>query len=575
MASFPKAIEKIPEHLTPFISQQDHSKYTAIDHACWRFIMRVSKAFFSKTAHQKYLDGLRETGISTERIPSIQEMDVCLRKFGWRAVSVVGFIPPSVFMEFQSLGILPIACDMRTPEHLAYTPAPDIVHEAAGHAPIIADPEYATYLRNYGEVSRKAIYSKSDMAVYFAIRDLSDIKEDTSSSVIDIERAQKRLDQVVAQNMYVSEAAYLARMNWWTVEYGLVGNPKHSLIYGAGLLSSVGESFDCLGESIRKIPFTLDCINTSYDITRPQPQLFVTPDFSTLTNVLEEFAQTMAYRRGGCAGLAKAKMAEEVTTTVLESGIQISGVLADFYLDKSGSPFYLKYQGPVQLGYQDQELPDQGPKMHAEGLSTPLGNLKATGRSPADLQDQDFEKLGIKLHQKCSFEFESGVRVEGVLTSLTSREGKLLIMTFGSCTVRNGSEILFHPHWGRFDMPCGSTVISVFGGAADRAKYLKATGGTPRKISEQKLNLPRSKIKLNDFYAEIRKMRESKSDRSSTERRCKEIARVVQQEYPDDWLILLEIFELIPFPDLRSSLEARAQRDPETKTMIERGLALL
>lgn len=115
--------ETIPEYLRPYIVEQDASLYTPIDHASWRFIMKISRAFFAKHAHRKYLDGLAETGISSERIPLIEEMDQCLRKFNWRAVAVSGFIPPAVFMEFLSLGILPIACDMRTLEHLP-TPRP-------------------------------------------------------------------------------------------------------------------------------------------------------------------------------------------------------------------------------------------------------------------------------------------------------------------------------------------------------------------------------------------------------------------------------------------------------------------
>src|SRR4051812_19731282 len=103
--------EKIPPHLHPFIAEQNPKLYTAIDHASWRYIMRVSKAFFTENAHQKYLDGLRDTGISTERIPLISEMDERLQTFGWRAVAIVGFIPPAVFTEFLSLGVLPIACD--------------------------------------------------------------------------------------------------------------------------------------------------------------------------------------------------------------------------------------------------------------------------------------------------------------------------------------------------------------------------------------------------------------------------------------------------------------------------------
>jgi phenylalanine-4-hydroxylase len=218
-----RSIQEIPEYLSPFIVRQDPALYTPIDHASWRFILKVSRDFFKKYAHQKYQDGLRETGISLERIPLISEMDECLNRFGWRAVAVSGFIPPGVFMEFLSLGILPIACDMRSLEHLAYTPAPDIVHEAAGHAPIVADPEYARYLRSYGELARKAIFSSKDMDVYNAIRHLSDTKENPASTSQQIQDAEAALEKASAAVDYISEATELSRMGWWTFEYGLIG----------------------------------------------------------------------------------------------------------------------------------------------------------------------------------------------------------------------------------------------------------------------------------------------------------------------------------------------------------------
>ena len=79
-------------------------------------------------------------------------MNRILKDIGWAAVSVDGFIPPNAFMEFQAYNVLVIASDIRTIDHIKYTPAPDIIHEAAGHAPIIANPEYADYLRHFGEI---------------------------------------------------------------------------------------------------------------------------------------------------------------------------------------------------------------------------------------------------------------------------------------------------------------------------------------------------------------------------------------------------------------------------------------
>ena len=238
-------IDRLPAYLKKHCVEQDYDAYTARDHAAWRFIMRQNRAFFRKHAVAVYEKGLEKTGIPIDRIPRIAEMDAKLQKFDWGAVAVCGFIPPAAFLEFQARGVLAIATDMRTVDHIEYTPAPDIVHEAAGHAPIIAHPAYANYLRRYARVAQKAIFSKEDVDVYGAIRYLSDIKENPDTKPEEIILAEKKFIDVSQQVTHVSEAAKVARMAWWTVEYGLVGKMKSPLIYGAGLLSSVGESQNC------------------------------------------------------------------------------------------------------------------------------------------------------------------------------------------------------------------------------------------------------------------------------------------------------------------------------------------
>ncbi len=574
-------IEKIPAHLEPYIAKQDPSLYTPIDHASWRFILRISKAYFAKCAHRKYLDGLVETGISTERIPLISEMDQKLRRFGWRAVPVSGFIPPAVFMEFQSLGILPIACEMRTLEHLAYTPAPDIVHEAAGHAPIIADPEYANYLRSYGEVSRKAIFSSADMAVYQAIRELSDVKENPASTPAEIAKAQERLDTTVAASDYVSEASYLARMNWWTVEYGLVGDLQNPKIYGAGLLSSVGESYECLKDAVKKIPFSLDCVHTSYDITRPQPQLFVTPNFGALGAVLEEFAKNMAFRKGGPEALAIARRASTVTTSELETGLQISGVIHDVRTDSQGRPSFLKLSGPVQLGYRDAELEGHGPQYHRDGFSSPIGRIKGTGKTAAELTAGELESLGFKGGAQGKMIFESGIELTGVLKSSILKNGANLVLTFENCTVKLGGDVLFQPDWGVYDLACGTRVVSVYGGAADRGRYLAGIGRTEQTPKKPKCNLTEANRELNDLYARVRRVREEKSEERLAS--LAEIHARLEKAFPNDWLLRLELLELdathkhgAPWAaQARQKLELIAKTARDKAQMIQRGLELI
>jgi len=583
----PLLTEKIPEYLESFVTKQDPSLYTAIDHAAWRFIMRVSRSYFMNTAHKKYLEGLSETGIIIDKIPLITDMDKCLRKFGWRAVGVIGFIPPAVFMEFQSLGILPIACDMRSLEHIAYTPAPDIVHEAAGHAPIIADPDYAAYLRAYGEVANKAIFSNQDMDVYFAIRNLSETKEDPNASDEDVQKAQERLDLSIAAITYISEASYLARMNWWTVEYGLIGDLNNPKIYGAGLLSSVGESYNCLTDAVTKVPLSIDCINMSYDITRPQPNLFVTPDFKTLGLVLEELATMMAFRRGGLEGLSKAKVAQTPTTAELDSGIQISGILKTVHTDKAMQVCYLSYEGKCQLSHKREEIPGHGANYHREGFGTAVGKIKGLKTPPSQLSKRDLDRMGFARGEKGKLEFESGVIVEGKLTNERKIEGKLLILSFNDCTVKRGDQILFKPEWGTYDMACGTQVISVFGNAADRGAYYQATGELKKPQHFQKSNLTEKNKDLVKLFSEVRRIREESTQAGVVTPPSRTILQEINEElvikHPEDWLLRLELLELDTEFNLssgwadgsRKRIQEIARVDAEKRELINRGLSLL
>ncbi len=571
----------IPDYLQPYIVQQDPSLYTQIDHAGWRFILRIARGFFQEFAHPKYLSGLAETGISPERIPLIGEIDARLEKFGWRAVAVSGFIPPAVFMEFLSLGILPIACDMRTLEHLSYTPAPDIVHEAAGHAPIIADPQYASYLRTYGELARRVIFSSKDMDVYEAVRILSDVKEDPHSTPAEIAAAEKRLDTVNAAVDFVSEATQLSRMGWWTIEYGLVGPIENPKIYGAGLLSSVGESYNCLKPAIRRIPFTPECVNMAFDITRPQPQLYVARDFQQLTEGLEALAKNMAFRLGGKVGLERAKQAATVTTVELDSGLQISGKLVDFSLASDSSPCFFRMEGPTQLAFQDFELEGQGASHHASGYSTPLGNLRGSGQDAAALTVSDLAGLGFTDGKPGRMEFESGIVLEGRLTGRTERNGKCLVLTFDSCSVRQGERVLYDPAWGGFDLGCGARVVSVFGGAADRGRYLKAIGGFQQEPGKPKTNLTAKNRPLDALYGKVRAAREASGPELA--RLLIEIEANLETGFPDDWLLRYELLELNFIQKLMAPWEARvrsrldtiSRSDQSTADVIRRGLALL
>jgi len=466
-------IASLPAHLRPFVKNQDYARYTPRDQAVWRFIMSHLTRQLADTAHPVYLEGLQRTGIALDHIPSIDEMNEALAKLGWRAVVVDGFIPPAIFMEFQALKVLVIALDMRTVDHILYTPAPDIVHESAGHAPFIVDVDYAEFLQLFGEIGMKAIASEADFAVYEAIRALSIIKESPASTAEDIAAAEDNLHKVTAENTDLSEAALLARLHWWTVEYGLVGELDDYGIFGAGLLSSLGESIHCLDDSrVRKVPLTVDAVNVPYDITRQQPQLFVTRSCKHLSQVLQEFAASMAFRRGGAESLYKAREAGSVCTAQYDSGVQVSGRIVDVLTDAVGNVTWFRTAGPTQLAFRDREIYDHGIQTHAEGFSAPVGMLKDFSRCLSEYTVDELRAHAIELDKPVRLEFLSGITVAGTLRAIHRQEHHNLLLSFDDCTATGlEGKVLYQPEWGRFDMAVGARIESVFGGTADREAY--------------------------------------------------------------------------------------------------------
>src|SRR4029079_16680601 len=227
-------------------------------------------------------------------------------------------------------------------------PAPDIVHEAAGHAPIIVDREYSNYLQRFGEIGAKAMSSKKDFELYQAIRHLSILKERPNADPKEVEEATKLVEHRQKNLGEPSEMALLSRLHWWTVEYGLIGTLENPKIYGAGLLSSIGESAWCMTDKVKKIPYDISAAQQSFDITKPQPQLYVTPDFAHLSLVLEEFANKMALRTGGLSGINKLIDSKSMGTIELSTGIQISGNFTNV-IEQEGKPTYIQTRGKTAL----------------------------------------------------------------------------------------------------------------------------------------------------------------------------------------------------------------------------------
>ncbi|EMT53968.1 phenylalanine 4-monooxygenase [Brevibacillus borstelensis AK1] len=575
------SLVQVPIHLKEFVVEQDYEQYTPIDHAVWRYVMRQNHHYLGQTAHSAYLEGLRLSGISVERIPNIREMNECLAKIGWGAVTIDGFIPAVAFFDFQAHRILPIACDIRQYDHIAYTPAPDIIHEAAGHAPIILDKTYRSYLKIFGEIGSRALSSKEDYELYEAIRYLSIVKEDPESTEEVIRQAEEELERKAKAVQNVSEANELARLYWWTVEYGLIGDCENPRIYGAGLLSSVGESISCLQDDVKKIPFSLQaCIETDYDITKPQPQLFVCRDFQELIDAILEYSKRMALNVGGTESLIKARNMPQTTTAVYSSGLQVSGILAELEFDSQGEAVYLKTTGPSALAVGNKELPGHGKQYHAEGFGSPIGRLAGESTPLECFTDEQLQEKGIVPGKRSILSFESGLQVAGVVRYILREGGRLVLIGFDECTVTYQDKTLFQAEWGTFDMAVGERIVSVFAGAADREAFATGTH-KPSVISARQSSYSPEQIRLHQLYQQVRNIREKQQafDRDT----LLTILDELDADYPEDWLIRLELLEILyrqagtehEQSRLHSVLEKLKDANPDQKQLIMNGLQLL
>jgi len=569
-------IDKLPKHLKQFIKAQDYEDYTPINQAVWRYVMRKNVDYLSKVAHESYLEGLTKTGLEIDSIPNMYGMNRILKEIGWAAVAVDGFIPPSAFMEFQAYNVLVIASDIRQLEHIEYTPAPDIIHEGAGHAPIIANPEYAEYLRRFGEIGCKAISSARDYELYEAIRLLSILKEAEDTPEEEIKKAEDQVDYLQNNMGELSEMSKIRNLHWWTVEYGLIGTVENPKIYGAGLLSSIGESAWCMTDNVKKIPYDISAADQSFDITKPQPQLYVTPDFSHLSLVLEQFANKMALRTGGLSGIKKLISSKALGTIELSTGLQISGVFTNV-IENEGNPVYVQTTGKTALAYREKELVGHGTEYHAEGFGSPIGKLKGINLAIEDMSPRDLQAYDIYEGKQITLEFEGNIKISGeIVTGTRNLQGKILLIKFKNCTVTQGDTVLFRPEWGIYDMAVGKEIISGFSGPADVTSFDMITHVPSSKTIKQKKTPEREE--LENLYKNVRNIRENKPSETT----LKEAFGAVTSNHPNDWLLCIEIAELThktndnEFTDkIINYLESLKIRRPEVAHLISNGLDLI
>jgi phenylalanine-4-hydroxylase len=252
--------------------------------------------------------------------------------------------------------------------------------------------------------------------------------------------------------------------------------------------------------------------------------------------VLEEFASKMAYRIGGLEGIRKAIDCKHTTTCQYSSGLQVSGTFTEVLTGSNEEAIYLRTTGPTALAFGDKQLDGHGTEYHAEGFGSPIGNWKETS---------------LREGEKARLEFESGIVVEGRVERLVRRDDKLILVSFSNCTARLGDRVLFDPSWGTYDMAVGERITSVFNGAADKDAY-NQVALVPK---ERTIKVPsdEKRRRLENLYQQVRDIRERKTGYD----RLGEIWETQQAEHADDWLLSMEIFEILDDAGEQNELKQR------------------
>jgi phenylalanine-4-hydroxylase len=220
---------------------QDWESYTPEEHGRWNRLFARQSALLPGRACEEALDAIHTLQLSRSGIPEFEDLSARLKALtGWRVVPVAGLIPDDAFFEHLANRRFPAGAFIRPEHELDYLEEPDIFHDVFGHVPLLANPTYAAFLEAYGKGGRRAI-----------------------------ERGQLH---------------HLARLYWYTVEFGLIRSPGGLRIFGAGILSSPAETvFSLEDSSPNRIAFDLERImRTKYIIDDFQQTYFVIGSFEEL-----------------------------------------------------------------------------------------------------------------------------------------------------------------------------------------------------------------------------------------------------------------------------------------------------
>jgi phenylalanine-4-hydroxylase len=266
---------------------QNWEKFSADEHRMWDRLFARQTAMLPGRAADAFMRGIDVLKLSRPGIPDYRELNARLMAAtGWQIVAVPGLVPDDVFFNHLANRRFPAGNFIRTPEQLDYLQEPDVFHDVFGHVPMLADPVFADYMVAYGKGGLRSL----------------------GFGALD----------------------HLARLYWYTVEFGLIQQPDGLRIYGAGIVSSYAESLFALDDpSPNRIAFDLlRVMRTHYRIDDFQQSYFVISSIDQLLNVTVETDFAPLY-------------AQLETLTDIKAG----EILADDMLRTRGTQAYAKGSG--------------------------------------------------------------------------------------------------------------------------------------------------------------------------------------------------------------------------------------
>lgn len=233
-------------------SKQEYDRYTEEDFLVWKLLYQRQHVLLQNMASKVFIEGMDEMNFSEEKIPDFNYVNEVLAKStGWQIEVVPGLIPDKEFFELLANKKFPSSTWLRKLENLDYLEEPDMFHDCFAHMPLLSEHFFVDYLQALSKI------------------------------------ALKHIDDALAIEL-------IGRIYWFTVEFGLIKETSGMRIYGAGILSSSGESVFCLGDKANRKPFDIkEILEKKYYKDHYQDRYYVINSYKELFDAIPEIDRLM------------------------------------------------------------------------------------------------------------------------------------------------------------------------------------------------------------------------------------------------------------------------------------------